>query len=102
MNTDAQKLKLLHELDMYIFIVVLDLYVKLYVVNVATQKKIIKKKTRVCRHDREPSFNETFRFNLNPVGHSIQVTFPICLHFTSFTSCDVSLILILSLSFASS
>jgi len=43
------------------------------VVNVATQKKIIKKKTRVCRHDREPSFNETFRFNLNPVGHSIQV-----------------------------
>uniref|UniRef100_A0A673GY27 Piccolo presynaptic cytomatrix protein b n=1 Tax=Sinocyclocheilus rhinocerous TaxID=307959 RepID=A0A673GY27_9TELE len=50
-----------------------DLYVKLYVVNVATQKKIIKKKTRVCRHDREPSFNETFRFNLNPVGHSIQL-----------------------------
>ncbi|KAG1936897.1 protein piccolo [Pimephales promelas] len=50
-----------------------DLYVKLYVVNVATQKKIIKKKTRVCRHDREPSFNETFRFNLNPVGHSIQM-----------------------------
>uniref|UniRef100_A0A8C2GC01 Protein piccolo n=1 Tax=Cyprinus carpio TaxID=7962 RepID=A0A8C2GC01_CYPCA len=50
-----------------------DLYVKLYVVNVATQKRIIKKKTRVCRHDREPSFNETFRFNLNPVGHSIQL-----------------------------
>uniref|UniRef100_A0A673GRD2 Piccolo presynaptic cytomatrix protein n=1 Tax=Sinocyclocheilus rhinocerous TaxID=307959 RepID=A0A673GRD2_9TELE len=50
-----------------------DLYVKLYVVNVATQKKIIKKKTRVCRHDREPSFNETFRLNLNPVGHSIQL-----------------------------
>lgn len=51
----------------------LDLYVKLYVVNVATQKRIIKKKTRVCRHDREPSFNETFRFPLNPTGHSIQV-----------------------------
>lgn len=50
-----------------------DLYVKLYVVNVATQKRIIKKKTRVCRHDREPSFNETFRFQLNPTGHSIQV-----------------------------
>ncbi|KAK1785040.1 hypothetical protein P4O66_018464 [Electrophorus voltai] len=49
-----------------------DLYVKLYVVNVATQKRIIKKKTRVCRHDREPSFNETFRFSLNPTGHSIQ------------------------------
>ncbi|KAK0145360.1 Protein piccolo [Merluccius polli] len=49
-----------------------DLYVKLYVVNVATQKRIIKKKTRVCRHDREPSFNETFRFPLNPTGHSIQ------------------------------
>lgn len=50
-----------------------DLYVKLYVVNVATQKKIIKKKTRVCRHDREPSFNETFRIPLNPTGHAIQV-----------------------------
>lgn len=50
-----------------------DLYVKLYVVNVATQKRIIKKKTRVCRHDREPSFNETFRFPLNPTGHAIQV-----------------------------
>ncbi|KAM9753928.1 uncharacterized protein pclob isoform 7-T7 [Menidia menidia] len=50
-----------------------DLYVKLYVVNVATQKRIIKKKTRVCRHDREPSFNETFRFQLNPTGHSIQL-----------------------------
>uniref|UniRef100_A0AAR2L7U3 Protein piccolo n=1 Tax=Pygocentrus nattereri TaxID=42514 RepID=A0AAR2L7U3_PYGNA len=50
-----------------------DLYVKLYVVNVATQKRIIKKKTRVCRHDREPSFNETFRFSLNPAGHSIQL-----------------------------
>uniref|UniRef100_I3KCI9 Protein piccolo n=1 Tax=Oreochromis niloticus TaxID=8128 RepID=I3KCI9_ORENI len=50
-----------------------DLYVKLYVVNVATQKRIIKKKTRICRHDREPSFNETFRFPLNPTGHSIQL-----------------------------
>ncbi|KAJ8374009.1 hypothetical protein SKAU_G00045890 [Synaphobranchus kaupii] len=50
-----------------------DLYVKLYVVNVATQKRVIKKKTRVCRHDREPSFNETFRFALNPAGHSIQL-----------------------------
>ncbi|KAL0968324.1 hypothetical protein UPYG_G00265360 [Umbra pygmaea] len=50
-----------------------DLYVKLYVVNVATQKRIIKKKTRVCRHDREPSFNETFRFTLNPTGHSLQL-----------------------------
>ncbi|XP_028306700.1 protein piccolo isoform X6 [Gouania willdenowi] len=50
-----------------------DLYVKLYVVNVATQRRIIKKKTRVCRHDREPSFNETFRFPLNPTGHSIQL-----------------------------
>ncbi|XP_057179570.1 protein piccolo isoform X3 [Triplophysa rosa] len=50
-----------------------DLYVKLYVVNVATQKRIIKKKTRVCRHDREPSFNETFRFCMNPTGHSIQL-----------------------------
>ncbi|XP_018585967.2 protein piccolo-like [Scleropages formosus] len=50
-----------------------DLYVKLYVVNVATQKKLIKKKTRVCRHDREPSFNETFRFTLNPTGHSLQL-----------------------------
>ncbi|GLD72649.1 protein piccolo-like isoform X1 [Lates japonicus] len=49
-----------------------DLYVKLYVVNVATQKRIIKKKTRVCRHDREPSFNETFRFPLNPTGHALQ------------------------------
>lgn len=52
-----------------------DLYVKLYVVNVATQKRIIKKKTRICRHDREPSFNETFRFPLNPTGHSIQVVY---------------------------
>ncbi|KTG47060.1 hypothetical protein cypCar_00002258 [Cyprinus carpio] len=50
-----------------------DMYVKLYVVNVATQKRIIKKKTRVCRHDREPSFNETFRFCMNPTGHSIQL-----------------------------
>ncbi|KAK6320155.1 hypothetical protein J4Q44_G00092620 [Coregonus suidteri] len=50
-----------------------DLYVKLYVVNVATQKRIVKKKTRVCRHDREPSFNETFRFSLNPTGHSLQL-----------------------------
>ncbi|KAL0963012.1 hypothetical protein UPYG_G00348370 [Umbra pygmaea] len=50
-----------------------DLYVKLYVVNIATQKRIIKKKTRVCRHDREPSFNETFRFNMNPIGHSLQL-----------------------------
>ncbi|XP_041833712.1 protein piccolo [Melanotaenia boesemani] len=50
-----------------------DLYVKLYVVNVATQKRIIKKKTRVCRHDREPSFNETFRFCMNPTGHSLQL-----------------------------
>ncbi|GAA6079490.1 protein piccolo isoform X1 [Tachysurus ichikawai] len=54
-----------------------DMYVKLYVVNVATQKRIIKKKTRVCRHDREPSFNETFRFCMNPTGHSIQVKFHI-------------------------
>ncbi|TSK13301.1 Protein piccolo [Bagarius yarrelli] len=50
-----------------------DMYVKLYVVNIATQKRIIKKKTRVCRHDREPSFNETFRFCMNPTGHSIQL-----------------------------
>ncbi|KAJ8007211.1 hypothetical protein DPEC_G00115180, partial [Dallia pectoralis] len=50
-----------------------DLYVKLYVVNIATQKRIIKKKTRVCRHDREPSFNETFRFSMNPTGHSLQL-----------------------------
>lgn len=55
------------------FCVPADLYVKLYVVNVATQKRIIKKKTRVCRHDREPSFNETFRFCMNPTGHSLQV-----------------------------
>lgn len=54
-----------------------DLYVKLYVVNISTQKRVIKKKTRVCRHDREPSFNETFRFSLSPAGHSLQVT----LHF---------------------
>ncbi|KAJ1164509.1 hypothetical protein NDU88_004946 [Pleurodeles waltl] len=50
-----------------------DLYVKLYVINLATQKRIIKKKTRVCRHDREPSFNETFRFSMNPAGHSLQI-----------------------------
>ncbi|MGH0166543.1 UNVERIFIED_CONTAM: hypothetical protein FKN15_050992 [Acipenser sinensis] len=50
-----------------------DLYVKLYVINVATQKRVIKKKTRVCRHDREPSFNETFSFSMNPAGHSIQM-----------------------------
>ncbi|NWZ25335.1 PCLO protein, partial [Asarcornis scutulata] len=50
-----------------------DLYVKLYVVNISTQKRIIKKKTRVCRHDREPSFNETFRFSLSPAGHSLQI-----------------------------
>uniref|UniRef100_A0A1A8EJJ5 Protein piccolo n=3 Tax=Nothobranchius TaxID=28779 RepID=A0A1A8EJJ5_9TELE len=50
-----------------------DLYVKLYVVNIATQKRVIKKKTRVCRHDREPSFNETFRFCMNPTGHSLQL-----------------------------
>ncbi|XP_072003381.1 protein piccolo isoform X3 [Engystomops pustulosus] len=50
-----------------------DLYVKLYVVNIATQKRIIKKKTRVCRHDREPSFNETFRFSMSPAGHSLQI-----------------------------
>ncbi|OXB76630.1 UNVERIFIED_CONTAM: hypothetical protein H355_010494, partial [Colinus virginianus] len=50
-----------------------DLYVKLYVVNVSTQKRVIKKKTRVCRHDREPSFNETFRFSLSPAGHSLQI-----------------------------
>ncbi|NWS53560.1 PCLO protein, partial [Chunga burmeisteri] len=50
-----------------------DLYVKLYVVNISTQKRVIKKKTRVCRHDREPSFNETFRFNLSPAGHSLQI-----------------------------
>uniref|UniRef100_A0A3Q2W6Q2 Protein piccolo n=1 Tax=Haplochromis burtoni TaxID=8153 RepID=A0A3Q2W6Q2_HAPBU len=51
----------------------LPLYVKLYVVNIATQKRIIKKKTRVCRHDREPSFNETFRFCMNPTGHALQL-----------------------------
>ena len=51
-----------------------DLYVKIYVMNISTQKKVIKKKTRVCRHDREPSFNETFRFSLSPAGHSLQVT----------------------------
>ncbi|NXX87721.1 PCLO protein, partial [Centropus bengalensis] len=50
-----------------------DLYVKLYVVNISTQKRVIKKKTRVCRHDREPSFNETFRFTLSPAGHSLQI-----------------------------
>uniref|UniRef100_G1PQ97 Protein piccolo n=1 Tax=Myotis lucifugus TaxID=59463 RepID=G1PQ97_MYOLU len=50
-----------------------DLYVKIYVMNISTQKKVIKKKTRVCRHDREPSFNETFRFSLSPAGHSLQV-----------------------------
>ncbi|XP_075455680.1 protein piccolo isoform X6 [Ascaphus truei] len=50
-----------------------DLYVKLYVINIATQKRIIKKKTRVCRHDREPSFNETFRFSMSPAGHSVQI-----------------------------
>ncbi|ELW56308.1 Protein piccolo [Tupaia chinensis] len=50
-----------------------DLYVKIYVMNIATQKKVIKKKTRVCRHDREPSFNETFRFSLSPAGHSLQI-----------------------------
>lgn len=50
-----------------------DLYVKIYVINIATQKKVIKKKTRVCRHDREPSFNETFRFSLSPAGHSLQI-----------------------------
>ncbi|XP_072419208.1 protein piccolo isoform X3 [Chiloscyllium punctatum] len=50
-----------------------DLYVKLYVINISTQKRTFKKKTRVCRHDREPSFNETFRFSLNPAGHSLQI-----------------------------
>ncbi|XP_063783007.1 protein piccolo isoform X2 [Pseudophryne corroboree] len=50
-----------------------DLYVKLYVINIATQKRIIKKKTRVCRHDREPSFNETFRLSMSPAGHSLQI-----------------------------
>ncbi|XP_007943092.1 protein piccolo [Orycteropus afer afer] len=50
-----------------------DLYVKIYVLNISTQKKVIKKKTRVCRHDREPSFNETFRFSLSPAGHSLQI-----------------------------
>ncbi|XP_051890236.1 protein piccolo isoform X3 [Pristis pectinata] len=50
-----------------------DLYVKLYVINISTQKRIFKKKTRVCRHDREPSFNETFRFSLSPAGHSLQI-----------------------------
>ncbi|XP_069813850.1 protein piccolo [Dendropsophus ebraccatus] len=50
-----------------------DLYVKLYVINIATQKRILKKKTRVCRHDREPSFNETFRFSMSPAGHSLQI-----------------------------
>ena len=57
-----------------------DLYVKLYVVNIATQKRIIKKKTRVCRHDREPSFNETFRFCMNPTGHALQVTHTLHTH----------------------
>ncbi|XP_039210547.1 protein piccolo isoform X4 [Crotalus tigris] len=50
-----------------------DLYVKLYVVNLGTQKRVVKKKTRVCRHDREPSFNETFRLSLSPSGHSLQI-----------------------------
>ncbi|XP_059844467.1 protein piccolo [Hypanus sabinus] len=50
-----------------------DLYVKLYVINISTQKRVFKKKTRVCRHDREPSFNETFRFSLSPAGHSLQI-----------------------------
>ncbi|XP_075064798.1 protein piccolo isoform X2 [Mixophyes fleayi] len=50
-----------------------DLYVKLYIINIATQKRIIKKKTRVCRHDREPSFNETFRLGMSPAGHSLQI-----------------------------
>ncbi|XP_055509487.1 protein piccolo isoform X2 [Leucoraja erinacea] len=50
-----------------------DLYVKLYVINISTQKRVFKKKTRICRHDREPSFNETFRFSLSPAGHSLQI-----------------------------
>lgn len=65
-----------------------DLYVKLYVVNIATQKRIIKKKTRVCRHDREPSFNETFRFCMNPTGHALQVIHTKCM-FT--VTCHVSI-----------
>ncbi|XP_029471772.1 protein piccolo [Rhinatrema bivittatum] len=50
-----------------------DLYVKLYIINIASQKRVFKKKTRVCRHDREPSFNETFRFSMSPAGHSLQI-----------------------------
>uniref|UniRef100_UPI003590293B protein piccolo n=1 Tax=Myxine glutinosa TaxID=7769 RepID=UPI003590293B len=50
-----------------------DLYIKVYVIHLASQKKVMKKKTRVCRHDREPLFNETFRFTVNPQGHSLQI-----------------------------
>lgn len=64
----------IHDVSFTMTCVSADLYVKLYVVNIATQKRIIKKKTRVCRHDREPSFNETFRFCMNPTGHSLQVS----------------------------
>lgn len=63
-----------------------DLYVKLYVINISTQKRVFKKKTRICRHDREPSFNETFRFSLSPAGHSLQVILCTISEFMSGTS----------------
>lgn len=77
-----------HTLFCFALFLSTDLYVKLYVVNIATQKRIIKKKTRVCRHDREPSFNETFRFCMNPTGHALQVIHTKCM-FT--VTCHVSI-----------
>ncbi|XP_077977493.1 regulating synaptic membrane exocytosis protein 4-like [Glandiceps talaboti] len=48
-----------------------DLYVKAYMI--VGHKRISKKKTRICRHDLEPTFNETFQYNANVKGLALQI-----------------------------
>ncbi|XP_070557970.1 uncharacterized protein [Ptychodera flava] len=48
-----------------------DLYVKAYLV--VGNKRVAKKKTRICKHDLEPTFNETFKYNTSIKGLALQI-----------------------------
>ncbi|XP_030841293.1 regulating synaptic membrane exocytosis protein 1 isoform X2 [Strongylocentrotus purpuratus] len=49
-----------------------DLYVKAYVVM--GERKITKKKTRVCRQEKDPTFNEVFVYHTDVKGIAIEVS----------------------------
>ncbi|XP_041458094.1 uncharacterized protein LOC121410223 isoform X1 [Lytechinus variegatus] len=49
-----------------------DLYVKAYVVM--GERKVTKKKTRVCRQEKDPTFNEVFVYHTNVKGIAIEVS----------------------------